>query len=79
MQVCEPYVLHQSKPTDDLVYEECQQATFVRVLIHVCTTTILTHVQNSKQVQHNYCKFVIILLYLSVHCRVQSNSLCILY
>ena len=27
MQVCEPYVLHQSKPTDDVVYEECQQTT----------------------------------------------------
>ena len=29
MQVCEPYVLHQSKPTDDVVYEECQQTTTV--------------------------------------------------
>ena len=27
MQVSEPYVLHQSKPTDDVVYEECQQTT----------------------------------------------------
>ena len=27
MQICEPYVLHQSKPTDDVVYEECQQTT----------------------------------------------------
>ena len=29
MQVCEPYVLHQSKPTNGLVYEECQQTTTV--------------------------------------------------
>ena len=25
MQVCEPYTLHQSKPTDDTIYDECQQ------------------------------------------------------
>ena len=29
MQVCEPYVLHQSKPSDDVVYEEYQQTTTV--------------------------------------------------
>ena len=27
MQVCEPYSLHQSKPTDDVVYDECKPTT----------------------------------------------------
>ena len=29
MQVCEPYTLHQSKPTDDVVYDEYQQPAAV--------------------------------------------------
>ena len=29
MQVCEPYTLHQSKPTDDVVYYEYQQPAAV--------------------------------------------------
>ena len=29
MQVCEPYTLHQSKPTDDVVYDEYQQLAAV--------------------------------------------------
>ena len=29
MQVREPYTLHQSKPTDDVVYDECHQPTAV--------------------------------------------------
>ena len=32
MQVCEPYVLHQSKPTDDVVYDEYQQPTAVYIM-----------------------------------------------
>ena len=34
MQVCEPYTLHQSKPTDDVVYDECQQPTAVYEIMH---------------------------------------------
>ena len=34
MQVCEPYTLHQSKPTDDVVYDECQQPTAVYESMH---------------------------------------------
>ena len=29
MQICEPYTLHQSKPTDDAVYDEYQQTNTV--------------------------------------------------
>ena len=29
MQICEPYALHQSKPTDDAVYDEYQQTNTV--------------------------------------------------
>ena len=34
MQVCEPYTLHQSKPTDDVVYDEYQQPTAVYETMH---------------------------------------------
>ena len=34
MQVCEPYTLHQSKPTDDVVYDEYQQPTAVYKTMH---------------------------------------------
>ena len=29
MQICEPYALHQSKPTDSAVYDEYQQTNTV--------------------------------------------------
>ena len=29
MHVCEPYTLHQSKPTDDVFYDQYQQPTAV--------------------------------------------------
>ena len=34
MQVCEPYTLQQSKPTDDVVYDEYQQPTW---LMRICS------------------------------------------
>ena len=34
MQGCEPYILHKSKPTDDVVYDEYQQPTAVYKTMH---------------------------------------------